>query len=152
MISNEQRLCEKWPYSEFFCFVFSRIRTEYGDIRSISLYLIQMRENTDQKNSEYGHFLCNEILYKISLLTYLQGRFLMFKTESFFFCSACSYTQNYGFLSNGELISNSNNKTANYVLAPAFQGEIDFCKSSRGKYATEKHRIIWGAPRNPTNI
>ena len=66
----------------------------------------------------------------------------MFKTESFFFCSACSYTQNYGFLSNGVLISNSNNKTANFVLAPALQGEIDSCKSSRGKYATEKYRII----------
>ena len=46
-------LCEKCPYSEFFWSVFSRIRTEYGEKRSIS---VQMRENTNQKNSEYGHF------------------------------------------------------------------------------------------------
>ena len=84
MISKEETLREKWRYSEIFCFVFSRIQTEYGDIRGISPYLVQMRENTDQKNSEYGHLLCSEILYKIGLLTYLQGRFLMFKTELFF--------------------------------------------------------------------
>ena len=36
--------------------VFSRIRTEYGEIHCISPYLIWMRENTDQKNSEYGGF------------------------------------------------------------------------------------------------
>ena len=35
-------------YSEFLWCVFSRIRTEYGEIL--------MRGNTDQKNSEYGHF------------------------------------------------------------------------------------------------
>ena len=35
---------EKCPYSEFFWSVFSGIRT------------VQMRENMDQKNSEYGHF------------------------------------------------------------------------------------------------
>ena len=40
-------LCERCPYSEFFWSVFSRIRTECGEIR----------ENTDQKNSDYGHFL-----------------------------------------------------------------------------------------------
>ena len=32
-----------------FWFVFSRIRTEYGEIRSISSYSVRMRENTDQK-------------------------------------------------------------------------------------------------------
>ena len=47
----------KCPYSEFFQSAFFRIRTEYGDIRSISLYSVQMSENTDQKISEYGHFL-----------------------------------------------------------------------------------------------
>ena len=36
--------------------VFSRIRTECGEIRSISPYSVRMRDNTDQKNSEYGHF------------------------------------------------------------------------------------------------
>ena len=37
--------------------VFSRIRTEYGEIRSISPYSARMWENTDQNNSQYGHFL-----------------------------------------------------------------------------------------------
>ena len=32
------------------------IRTEYGELRSISPYLIQISENTEQKKSEYGHF------------------------------------------------------------------------------------------------
>ena len=36
--------------------VLSRIRTEYGQIWSISPYLVQMWENKDQNNSEYGHF------------------------------------------------------------------------------------------------
>ena len=43
-------------YSELFYSVFSRIRTEYEEIRSISPS-VRMRENTDQNNSEYGHFL-----------------------------------------------------------------------------------------------
>ena len=33
----------------FFWFVFSRIRTEYGELLRISPYSVQMRENTDQK-------------------------------------------------------------------------------------------------------
>ena len=35
------------------------ITERYGDteIRSISPYSLQMRENADQNNSEYGHFL-----------------------------------------------------------------------------------------------
>ena len=49
-------LREKCPYSELFWSAFSRIRTEYGEIRSISPYSVRMRENTDQNNSEYGHF------------------------------------------------------------------------------------------------
>ena len=46
-------LREKYPYLEFFRCVFSRIRTEYGEYAE---YLVRMRENTDQKNSKYGHF------------------------------------------------------------------------------------------------
>ena len=41
-------LREKCPYTELFWSAFSRIRTEYG---------VEMRENADQNNSEYGHFL-----------------------------------------------------------------------------------------------
>ena len=49
-------LREKCPYSGFFWSVFSCLRTESGEMRSISPYSVRIRENTDQKNSEYGHF------------------------------------------------------------------------------------------------
>ena len=38
------------PYSEFSWSIFSRILTEHGE------YSVRMRENTDQKISEYGNF------------------------------------------------------------------------------------------------
>ena len=47
---------EKCSYLKFFRSLLYRILTEYGEIRSISPYSVRMRENTDQKNSEYGHF------------------------------------------------------------------------------------------------
>ena len=50
-------LGEKCPYSEFFWHVFSPIRTECKEILRISQQSVQMPENTDQKISEYGHFL-----------------------------------------------------------------------------------------------
>ena len=50
---------EKCLHAKFFWFVFSRIRTEYGEIRSVSPYSVRMWENTDQKIFEYGHFLCS---------------------------------------------------------------------------------------------
>ena len=40
----------------FFWSVFSRIRTECGEIRSISPYSVRIRENTEQKTSVFGHF------------------------------------------------------------------------------------------------
>ena len=49
------------PYSELFWSAFSRIRTEYGEIRSIQ---------ADQNNSEYKHFLRsagNAFLLEVSL-------------------------------------------------------------------------------------
>ena len=49
-------LRKECPYSELFWSVVSRIRTECGEMRSISPYSVRMRENTDQNNSEYGHF------------------------------------------------------------------------------------------------
>ena len=35
----------------------------YWEIRSISLYSVRMRENADQNNSKYGHFLRSECCY-----------------------------------------------------------------------------------------
>ena len=34
----------------------SRIRIEYGDLHSKSLYLVHVQEEMDQKNSKYAHF------------------------------------------------------------------------------------------------
>ena len=43
---------------------FSRIRTEYGEIRIIYPYSVRLREKTDQNNSEYGHVLSDSINVK----------------------------------------------------------------------------------------
>ena len=40
----------------FFWSVFSCIRTEYKDLRSKSQYSVRIQENTDEKNSIFGHF------------------------------------------------------------------------------------------------
>ena len=55
-ILDEETLRKKCSCSELFWSVSSRIRIEYEEIQSISLYSIQMWENTDQNNSEHGHF------------------------------------------------------------------------------------------------
>ena len=48
----------------------SRIRSEYQLI--ISPYLVQMRKNTDRKNSEYEHFLRSETFGTVlDILLYL---------------------------------------------------------------------------------
>ena len=49
-------LREKCPYLELFWSTFSRIRTECGEMWSISADSVRMREKVDQNNSEYGHF------------------------------------------------------------------------------------------------
>ena len=49
-------LLEKCLSSEIFWSVFSCIRTAYGEIRRISPHSVRMRENKNQKNSEYGYF------------------------------------------------------------------------------------------------
>ena len=56
----DMSLREKCLYSEIFWYVFSHIRTEYGEIRSISPYSAQMREKTDQKtpNTDTSHAVC----------------------------------------------------------------------------------------------
>ena len=50
-------LREKYLYLELLWSVFLGIRTEYEEILHFSPYLVRMRENTDQNNTEYGHFL-----------------------------------------------------------------------------------------------
>ena len=50
-------LLEKCAYLELFWSVFSRIRTKYREMLQISPYSVRVPKNTDQNNSEYGHFL-----------------------------------------------------------------------------------------------
>ena len=52
-------LRKKCPYSELFCSVFSRVRTEYGEILRNFPYSVRIRENPDQNNSEYGLCSCS---------------------------------------------------------------------------------------------
>ena len=54
-VDESYPLREKSSYSEFFWFIFSSIRTEYGEIPSFSPYSTQIQENVDHKNSEYEH-------------------------------------------------------------------------------------------------
>ena len=49
-------LCEV-SFSEFFWSVFPRIWTEYGETLAISPCPVRIWEYTNQKSSEYGHFL-----------------------------------------------------------------------------------------------
>ena len=55
-----------WHYVEivqirsFFWSLFSWIQTVYGDLRSNSPHSVQLQENTDQKNSIFGHFSRSE--------------------------------------------------------------------------------------------
>ena len=60
-------LRKKCPYSELFWSAFSCIRAEYGEIRSISPYSVQMRENADQYNAECGHFLRSISPYSVQM-------------------------------------------------------------------------------------
>ena len=53
-------LRKKCLYSELFWSAFFRIRTEYGEVRSISPYSVRMRQNADQNNSEYRRFSRSE--------------------------------------------------------------------------------------------
>ena len=73
---KEFSLREKCPYSEFFWSTFSRLQTEYGEMRSISPYSVRMRENMDQKNSEYEHFsrsVCQPFSSHHPLLIHLEN-------------------------------------------------------------------------------
>ena len=59
-------MCKNCPYSELFWSVFPRIRTEYREILRISPCSVQMSENANQNNFEYGHVLHKGISSSIS--------------------------------------------------------------------------------------
>ena len=60
-------LRKKCPYSELFWSAFSNIQDEYGEILRFSPYSVRMRENADQNNSEYRHFLRSWVLCAFAL-------------------------------------------------------------------------------------
>ena len=78
-------LRKKCLYSEIFWFAFSQIRDEYGNLLCKSPYLVQMRESTHQKNSEYEHFLHSAFVKKTVELIKMDHNY-----------PAISNTQNYG--------------------------------------------------------
>ena len=54
----------------FFWSVFFSIRTEYGDLRSKSLYLVRIPKNEYQKNSVFGHVSRSVTLRLLNLEKY----------------------------------------------------------------------------------
>ena len=72
-------LREKCPNTEFFWPVFSRIRTEYGKIRSL-LIQSECGKIPARKNSVFGHFshsvACSDNLFRIFSLSTSCGHFL----------------------------------------------------------------------------
>ena len=64
MQKNNVTLRKVSTFGVFLVRIFSHIWTEYGEIQSISQYSARMRENTDQKNSKYGHFLRSVSLFE----------------------------------------------------------------------------------------
>ena len=65
LIRFETITAQKCPYSELFWPAFCCIRTEYGEIRSICLYSVRMRENPDQNDSKYRNFFRSVLHSKV---------------------------------------------------------------------------------------
>ena len=72
-LTNDQAaLREKCQNTEFFCSVFSRIRTEYGDLRSKSSYSVRIRQSTDKKKLYIWTLFtqCRDWIVSINQLNY----------------------------------------------------------------------------------
>ena len=80
IIKFETILRQKCPYSEFFWSLF------FPHSDWISPYSVLMQENTEQKNSEYGHFLRSTIFHFLKgLFTYScnqKNTFVIIKSSS----------------------------------------------------------------------
>ena len=71
-------LCEKCPYSEFFWSVFSRIRTEYGEIRSMDMDTFHVVWHIEK--TKHIHQLCFVILVCL-----LPCNFIAFRLKKLYF-------------------------------------------------------------------
>ena len=60
-------LIQSYSGQYFSSFGLNTERYENVELRSISPNSVQMQENTDQNNSEYGHLLCS-LKYKLTKL------------------------------------------------------------------------------------
>ena len=71
---------EKCRYSELFRSVFSRIRTEYGEKRSISLYSARMRENAELNNYMNTYHAVSSLVLGLKFLQFQlqKGNFLLY--------------------------------------------------------------------------
>ena len=87
------------PYSEFLWSAFSRIRTEYGDICSISWYSVKMRETSDQNNSKYGNLLCSVTYFLVDCKNKEDGKI----TERYFWMTSEIDIRNQEYLLNCNL-------------------------------------------------
>ena len=89
----EQHCVKSVQIRSFFWYIISRIRTEYGEIRSISPYLARMRENTDQKKLRIWTFFaqCNFSFFYSDVSIY-QLEFCFF-FYPWIFCHLLSHVQ-----------------------------------------------------------
>ena len=71
---ERKSLRRKCPYSDFFWSAFSCIRAQYGDLQSKSRCSVQMRQNTNQENSENEHFSLSDCLEKFFMFTSFSSR------------------------------------------------------------------------------
>ena len=62
IIATSRRLREKYPNTEIFWSVFSRTRTEHGDLLCKFLYPVRIQENADQKNFLFGNLSLSQRL------------------------------------------------------------------------------------------
>ena len=126
-------LRENCRYSELFWSVFSRIRTKYEEIQSISPYSVQKRGNADQNNSENEHFSRRENSVEISMF---QFRILLTKTKTIFrkrFIESSVRWQN-------EENKTAKNKTANNIPARILKKCRTLCVPSLN---TVFNKTVW---------
>ena len=79
----------------FFWFVFSCIRTEYGDLQSKSPYTVRIQENADQKKCVFGHFSrSNSLIVEIkanSMVSIFKNSLQQFASLRFYYCTCRWY-------------------------------------------------------------
>ena len=71
-LTTRQHCVKSVKIRSFFCSVFSRIRTEYGDLRSKSPYSVRIRQSTDKKKLYIWTLFtqCRDWIVSINQLNY----------------------------------------------------------------------------------